>query len=245
MNSTIVPEALRPIPLVYGVIPLPARCTPCLTQVKRARTIEEATLQSEKYQAKKRLSFGLSHHPEPKGSENTNDLKNLPAGLKVLVHRTTTKTSKVPHTLVSTYGETLVVEMKRSRSILRSPCVNPTIAPPHSIQMTTHYLNATAPQAKLTPQIIPPHNTNPRPRKQRRDSPQSLPAHSSAQHPARPRWTVWSETAHSYSYTEPTCPPTSESSVRGLSTSSSAMSEARGRRVYWFHKSMRMMAPDK
>lgn len=80
VNSTIRPEGLCPILLVYGVIPRPVRSTNCLTQLQRAHSIDGAMLEAEEEHSKRRLTFGLSQHPGPKGSDNPNDLSSLPEG---------------------------------------------------------------------------------------------------------------------------------------------------------------------
>lgn len=95
------------------------------TQLQRARAIYKAMREVKKEQVTRWISFGLNHTHGPKGGENTNDPHSLPAGAKVLVHRTCSKQWEVPHMFVSTYCETAIMQTQRGRSILRSTCVKP------------------------------------------------------------------------------------------------------------------------
>lgn len=48
VNSVTGPEGLCPLLLVYGAIPRPARNMPALTQLQRAKAIEEAGTAAQK-----------------------------------------------------------------------------------------------------------------------------------------------------------------------------------------------------
>lgn len=125
INATVGPEGLCPMLLVFGVIPRPARSTPSATQMARAEMIDRAMDEVTKLHAKMRLAFGLKHTAGPKGVEQSECLRQLPAGSPVLVFRTASKLWEGPFDFISVSGETAVVQTKRGRRIFRSTCVKP------------------------------------------------------------------------------------------------------------------------
>lgn len=110
MNSTIRQEGICPLLLVYGAVPRPARATPCLTELIRARKIEAAMEEAEMEESKRRVSFGAKHNQG--GSENTNDLDHLSARSKVLIYRPKAGKWEGYHTFVSSENETAVIQTR-------------------------------------------------------------------------------------------------------------------------------------
>lgn len=78
-----------------------------------------------KEQLKRRIQFGLRHFCGPKAMEDSNKLRDLPSGAKVLVYRTTSKLWDGPHLFFREDGETSGVQTKSGRKIFRSQCVKP------------------------------------------------------------------------------------------------------------------------
>lgn len=128
-NVTIGPEGLCSMLLVFGALPRPVRSSTSATQLERQRAIEAATKEVQTEQTKRRISFALRHPASERNRKNTEALYNLPAGLPVLVYRTTTKKWESPHKFVSIEGETAVVQFSSGRRIFRSHCVKPLIQP--------------------------------------------------------------------------------------------------------------------
>lgn len=110
VNNTTGPEGLCPTLLVFGALPRPARRIPSVSQLARAEMIDKAMDTVSKEQSKRRIQFGLRHQKGPKGKEDKHNLSNLPAGSKVLVYRTTSKTWEGPHLFVSEQNDTAVVQ---------------------------------------------------------------------------------------------------------------------------------------
>lgn len=110
VNSTMGPEGLVPMLLVFGALPRPARTTPAPTQLHRQRFIEEAKKTVSTEQAKRWLSFALRHPSGPKAKEVSARLRSLPPGDDVLVYRTISKRWEGHFKYVSCDGETLVVQ---------------------------------------------------------------------------------------------------------------------------------------
>lgn len=125
VNSTMGPEGLVSMLLVFGALPRPARTTPAPNQLSRQGAIEEAKQATSQEQAKCRVAFALRHPSNPKAKEASERLHTLPDDSKVLVFRTTTKSWEGPFYFISTDGETVVVQMKNRRRIFRSVCVKP------------------------------------------------------------------------------------------------------------------------
>lgn len=126
-NSTIGPEGLCPMMLVFGAVPRPARASPAPTQIERQTAIEQAKKEVVKEQAKRRLAFALRHPSGPKGKERSERLRKLPAGSPVLIYRTKTKSWEGPFKFISIEDETAVVQLNRGRKIFRSTCVRPLV----------------------------------------------------------------------------------------------------------------------
>ena len=112
-----------PILMVFGVLPRPARKEPSLTQYSRSKAIEDGIIEAEKEQSKRRISFGIRSKGSPICKEESQKLQLLPAGSKVLVYRTKSKTWEGPFTFISVDRETAVIQTKVGRSIFRSSCV--------------------------------------------------------------------------------------------------------------------------
>lgn len=129
VNSTMGPAGLCPILLVFGVIPRPARMNPSITQIERSKAIDNAMIEVEKEQVRQRIAFGIKTRGNPKGMESSEKLRQLPAGARVLVYRTKSKSWEGPFTFISIEGETVVVQLKFGRSIFRSSCVKPYVIP--------------------------------------------------------------------------------------------------------------------
>ena len=125
VNSTIGPEGLCPTLLVFGVIPRPARNTPSLTKIERARAIDSAMGVVSQEQARRRVDFGLRHGGGPNAKEDWNNLEQLPCGAKVAIYRTTSKSWEGPLKFISIDKETEVVQTAKGRAIYRSACVRP------------------------------------------------------------------------------------------------------------------------
>lgn len=125
VNSTVCPEGPCAVLLVFGVIPRPAHIIPSMTQLERARTISAAITEVEQEQARRRISFGLRHIGGPKRTETSEKLHHLPAGSKVLVYRTTTKTLEGPHIFIDIVGETVVEQTKRDEAYIGPHASNP------------------------------------------------------------------------------------------------------------------------
>ena len=124
-NSTIGPEGLCPMLLVFGAIPRPARMTPSPSQLDRQKAIEEAKKEVEQEQSRRRIAFALRHPSNAKAKEQSAQLRDLPAGSPVLVYRTTTKRWEGPFTYITSSGDTAVVQLTRGRRIFRTNCVKP------------------------------------------------------------------------------------------------------------------------
>lgn len=129
VNSTVGPEGLCPILLVFGAIPRPARTSPTITQLERARAIDAAMKEAEHEQSKRRIAFGLKHSGGQKGKESSAILHELPAGSPVLLYREVTKSWEGPFQFVSVSGETAVIQTPRGRRIFRTSCVRPWTKP--------------------------------------------------------------------------------------------------------------------
>lgn len=129
MNSTMGPEGLVPMLLVFGALPRPARITPAPTQLHRQRVIEEARKAASTEQARRRLAFALRHPSGPKAKEVSAQLRRLPPGAAVLVYRTVSNRWERPFQFVSCDDETVIVQLPRGRRIFRSTCVKPFVRP--------------------------------------------------------------------------------------------------------------------
>lgn len=129
VNSTIGPEGLCPILLVFGAIPRPARVGSSSSQIERAEAIDKATKEVEKEQARRRIAFGLRNPSGPKAKESSAILHELPAGSPILVYRHVRDRWEGPHTFISIDKETVVVQTPSGRKIFRSNCVKPWIKP--------------------------------------------------------------------------------------------------------------------
>lgn len=128
-NSTIGPEGLCPFPLLYGSIPRPTPATPCLNQLEQTRAIETAMREVEREQIKRRVNFGLKRYHVPKGGENTNELKDLTAGARVLAYPIVSKRWEGPNIFISSDRGTAVVQRRRGRCVFHSTCVKPCASP--------------------------------------------------------------------------------------------------------------------
>ena len=124
-NSTMGPEGLCPMLLVFGALPRPARTSPSPTQLVRQQAIEDAKIAVEREQAKRRLSFALKHSGGPIGKEISEKLRDLPSGSPVLVYCTVTKRWEGPFLFISVQGETAVIQLPRGRKIFRTSCIKP------------------------------------------------------------------------------------------------------------------------
>ena len=128
-NTTIGPEGLCPMLLVYGAFPRPARTTPSPTQLERQNAIEAAKVEVQTEQARRRISFALNHPASEKNTKNSEALRDLPAGSPVLVYRSTTDKWEGPFRYISIEGETVVVQLPHGRRIFRSHYVRPWVNP--------------------------------------------------------------------------------------------------------------------
>lgn len=122
VNSTIRPEGLVPILLVYGLIPRPARNAPGPFQLARTRAIEGARAEIVKWHAKAKLKVGLSYKG-PFAGERA-DLDTLREGDQVQVYRPHKKDWQI-FRWVSREGETCTVQDARGRRCFRSNVVRP------------------------------------------------------------------------------------------------------------------------
>lgn len=129
VNSTMGPEGLIPMLLVFGAIPRPARTILSPTQLERQKAIEAARHAAQHEQAKRRVAFALRHPSGPKAKEASAALQNLPPGSKVMVYRTKSKSWEGPFRFIDCEGETAVIQLPRGRRVFRSVCVKPWIHP--------------------------------------------------------------------------------------------------------------------
>lgn len=125
VNSTMGPEGLCPMMLVFGAFPRPARTTPSPSQLHRQRTIEDAKRVVSTEQAKRRLAFEKRHPSSPKAKELSQKLMDLSSGSPVLMYRTKTKTWDGPYRYMNINVETVVVQLNKGRKIFRSTPVKP------------------------------------------------------------------------------------------------------------------------
>lgn len=91
VNSSMGPEGLVSMLLVFEVLPRPARSTPAASQLLRQEAIESARTAATHEQAKRRVAFALRHPSGPKGKEVKATLKQLPPGSRVLLYITNAK----------------------------------------------------------------------------------------------------------------------------------------------------------
>ena len=84
-NTTIGPEGLCPMLLVFGALPRPARQAPSPTQLDRQLAIESAKKEVQQEQAARRIKFALKHTHMPKPGETNDDLMDVPSGSPVVV----------------------------------------------------------------------------------------------------------------------------------------------------------------
>ena len=137
VNNTVGPEGLCPTLCVFGAIPSPARQTPAPTQIERARAIDSAMKELQRYHAQRKVSLGMKYRG-PFGKERS-DLDNIYFGAPVRVYRETSKTWEGPHKFVSKDGETVVVQMPHGHRIFRSHVVRP--VPLNSIEPSQDLIN--------------------------------------------------------------------------------------------------------
>lgn len=125
VNSTVGPEGLCPMRLVFGAIPKNAHIGTSPTQLQRAKHIYVATREDERERDSRRIVFGLEKTSETKAVESLAVLNELLAGSTVLNFRTKPNLWESPFTFVTIFIEKVIVQTKRDRQIYRSTCTNP------------------------------------------------------------------------------------------------------------------------
>ena len=123
VNNTVGPEGLCPTLCVFGVLPRPARTTFAPNQISRAKAIDSAAEQVQKFQTKQKVKLGRKHRGPYPGERH--DLECLKYGDEVLVFRQKSKTWEGPFKFVSLEGETVCISLPHGRKIFRSNAVKP------------------------------------------------------------------------------------------------------------------------
>lgn len=117
VNTTMGPEGITPMLLVFGAFPRPARTTPAPCQIQRQQAVESGRGAAAHERAKRRLAFALRHPSVPIGKEASARLQDLPPGSKVLIYRTKPNRWEGPYNFVSVDGETVVLQLNHGRKI--------------------------------------------------------------------------------------------------------------------------------
>lgn len=94
--------------------------TPAGTQHQRAELIAQSMQKFVMEQPKPKLAFSLIHNQGPSGFYQSEELRKLPAGEIVWVHRTTSKIWEDQHCFISIDEETVIVHTLRERRLFLS-----------------------------------------------------------------------------------------------------------------------------
>lgn len=100
-NSTIGPEGLCTMLLVFGSLPRPSRTTFYPSQAEIYTKIESAKKAVEKEQEKRRVELESRHPSGPKAKEYSARLHDLPDVSPVLIYRTKTDKWVGPYSFIS------------------------------------------------------------------------------------------------------------------------------------------------
>lgn len=115
VNNTVGPEGLCPTLCIFGILPRPARKSFAPNQVARAKAIDDAMIEVDRYQCKRKLEFSKSYKGPMPGERE--DLNKLKFGDEVLVYRQKSKTREGPFRFINKGGETVCVEFPHGRRI--------------------------------------------------------------------------------------------------------------------------------
>lgn len=123
INSTVVPEGLRPMILVFGALPLPELSSPAPSEVSRNMTIVRAMDNVQRFQTQRRTEIVLRHSHVTKVKDSPQTLSKLPIVSKVLVFRTKPKKCTGSFRIMDFDNETAIVQLPHGRRIFRSNSV--------------------------------------------------------------------------------------------------------------------------